>query len=75
MGSPRGVVAYVLDCEIVLSAFELPSRCYIHSRTNTIGWLVGFYRISTFDGYLMPNAFYMNNQFYFKQFSLAWVHS
>ena len=22
----------------------------------------------------MPNPFYINNQFYFKQFSLAWVH-
>ena len=31
--------------------------------------------ISTFVGYLMPNPFYANDQFYFKQFSLAWVHS
>ena len=37
--------------------------------------LVGFYGISTFVGYLMPNPFYVNNQFYFKQFSLAWEHS
>ena len=29
-----------------------------------------FYGISTFVLY-----FYSNNQFYFKQFSLAWVHS
>ena len=33
------------------------------------GWLVGFYGISTFVGHLTPN------QFYFKQFRLAWVHS
>ena len=31
--------------------------------------LVWFYGISTFVGYLTPN------QFYLKQFSLAWVHS
>ena len=42
-----------------------------------VGWLVGwvFYDISTFAGYLTPNPFYANDQFYFKQFSLAWVHS
>ena len=43
-----------------------------------ICWLVGsfvFYGISTFVGYLSPNPFHTNNQFYFKQFSLAWVHS
>ena len=35
------------------------------------GWLVGFYGKSTFVGYLTPNPFYVNNQSYFKQFSLA----
>ena len=39
------------------------------------GWLVGFYGISTFVSYSMPNLFYANSQFYFKQFSLALVHS
>ena len=39
------------------------------------GWLVGFYGISTFVCYLMPNPFYTDSPFYFKQFSLAWVHS
>ena len=34
-----------------------------------VGWLVGFYGISTFVGSLMPNPFYTDNQFYFKQFS------
>ena len=34
-------------------------------------WFVGFYGISTFVGYLMPNPFYVNNLFYLKQFSLA----
>ena len=39
------------------------------------GWLFGFYVISTFVGYLTPNPFYASILFYFKQFSLAWVHS
>ena len=45
------------------------------------GWLVGWfdfvwvYCISTFVCYLMPNLFYTNKHFYFKQFSLAWVHN
>ena len=34
-------------------------------------WLFGFHGISTFVGYLMSNDFYTNNQFCFKQFSLA----
>ena len=33
--------------------------------------LVWFDAISTFVGYLKPNPFYVNNQFYRKQFSLA----
>ena len=37
--------------------------------------LVWFYGISTFVGYLRPDPFYVNNQFYLKQFGLAWVHS
>ena len=37
--------------------------------------LFGFYGISTFEFYLMPNQFHTNKQFYFKQFSLASVHS
>ena len=36
-----------------------------------VGWLFGFYGISTFIGYLTANPFYANIQFYFKQFSLA----
>ena len=41
-----------------------------------LGWLVvEFYDISTFVVYLMPNPFYTYNQFYFKQFSLEWIHS
>ena len=39
--------------------------------TRFVGWLFGFYGISTFVGYLMPNPFYTNKQFYFRQFNLA----
>ena len=35
--SPRGVVAYVLDCDIVVSKFEQQSCYYIHFGTNTLG--------------------------------------
>ena len=40
-----------------------------------VGCLFCFYGNSTFVGYLMPNPFYTNNQFYFKQFNLAELHS
>ena len=40
-----------------------------------VGWLFGFHGISTFVGYLTPNPFLTNNEFFFKQLSLAWVHS
>ena len=33
--------------------------------------LIGFYGISTFVGYFMPNQFLYKKQFYFKQFTLA----
>ena len=33
----RGVVANMLDCDIVVSEFELQSRYYVHLRTNTLG--------------------------------------
>ena len=35
--SPRGVVANVLDCNIVINEFELQSCYYIDFRTNTLG--------------------------------------
>ena len=46
---------------------------YLMLRPTLVDWSIGFYGISTFEGYLTPN--YENNQSYFKQFSLAWVHS
>ena len=37
--------------------------------------LVGFHGISTFVAYLTPRPFYVFNQFYLRQFSLACDHS
>ena len=36
LGSPCGVMANVLDCEIVVSGFELQSYHYVHFQTSTI---------------------------------------
>ena len=36
-GSPHGVVANVLDWNIVVSELKLQSRYYIHFPTNTLG--------------------------------------
>ena len=35
-GSPYEVVAKVLDCDIVVSEFELQPHYYVHFRTNTL---------------------------------------
>ena len=40
-------------------------------KTEFVCLFVCFYGISTFVGNLMPNPFYANKQFYFKQFSLV----
>ena len=36
-GTFHGVVANVLDCVIVVGAFELQSCCYVHLWSNTQG--------------------------------------
>ena len=35
-GSPRGLVANVLDCDIVVSEFEFQLRYYVHFWTNIL---------------------------------------
>ena len=44
----------------------------VYAAIRIICLLFRFYGISIFEGYLMPNPFYTNKQFYFKQFSLAY---
>ena len=39
------------------------------------GWLGWLYAISNIVGYLTPNPIFIHSQFFFKQFSLEWVHS
>ena len=34
---PRGVMVKAVDCEIIVSEFELQSRYYIHFQANTLG--------------------------------------
>ena len=63
--------------------FDHTNKWYMHNLdfvleydTHKLLWvvcclLIGFDGISTLVVYLMPNPFYTNNQFYFKQFSLA----
>ena len=35
-GWPRDVMVKVMDCEIIVSKFELQSRYYVHFQTNTL---------------------------------------
>ena len=37
LGCPRGVMVKALDCEMVVSEFELESRYYVHFQKNTLG--------------------------------------
>ena len=37
LGCPCSVMVKAMDCEIVVSEFELLSRYYVHFRTNTLG--------------------------------------
>ena len=57
----------------------MKSNIYLQNQETAyfvwFGWLFTFYVISTFVGYFTPNTFYTKIQFYFKQFSLAWLHS
>ena len=52
---------------------KIHNPCFSIYKIRLVGGC-GFYGISTFVGYLMPNSF-LYKLFYFKQFSLAWVHS
>ena len=36
-GSPHGVVANMLDCNIIVSEFKLQLHYYVYFQTNTLG--------------------------------------
>ena len=48
-----------------------PNFFEIYSAVFLVGWLVGFYGISTIVIYLMPNLLHTNKQFCFKQLNLV----
>ena len=54
--------------------FNAKSSLYIFIRYIWFG-LVRFYGISTIEGYLIPSSFFIFKHFYFKPFSLVWLHS
>ena len=60
------IIKYEVEKSKQLSLFENKSRM--------VGWLFRFYGIWTLAGYLTPNPF-LCKKLYFKQFSLAGVHS
>ena len=36
-GCPRGALVKTMNCEIVVSEFEIQERYYVYFRTNTLG--------------------------------------
>ena len=46
MGSPCGLVANVLDSDIVVSEFELQPLYYVHFRTYTLGKFINPFILS-----------------------------
>ena len=46
-----------MSLEFFITKMSELSKEKIHFYYNMIGWLVGFYGISTFVGYFMPNPF------------------
>ena len=80
---PKGIcqkVNIITRLEYELAYYNSAVHRFNHYTTRTppldlengwlVGWLVGVYGISTFEGYLTPNPF-LWKQFYFKQLSLA----
>ena len=52
-------VLYIFFSEREISFTEI-EKAFDHEAYN-VGWLVGFYSILTFVGYLMTNLFYANS--------------
>ena len=46
-GSPLGIVANVLDCDIVVSEFEIQLRDYFYFRTNTLRKCINSFSLPT----------------------------
>ena len=52
-GSPCGVLANVLDCDIIVSEIELQSCYYIRFQTNTVG--------KSMNPFIPPSNYGLNN--------------
>ena len=61
----HGVVANVLNCDIVVSEFELQSCFYVYIRTNTIGKYMNPIVLSAI-GEIVPLLFFYKNSLDFK---------
>ena len=64
-GYPCGVMVKAMDCEIVVSAFELQSRYYIHFGTNTLGKGMNPLILPA-TGYIAPPLFFLKDGFVIK---------
>ena len=48
-GSPRDIMAYMLDCDLEVRGFELQSRYYVLFQTNTLGKGINSFIVSAMD--------------------------
>ena len=64
-GCPCGMMVKVMDCGIVVRAFELQSRYYIHFRINTLGKGMNPLILPVM-GEIASQLFFSNNDFGIK---------
>ena len=57
---PNGVVAKVLNCDIVETEFERQSHYYVHFQYNTLGKGMNSHISPPARGYIIPQMFYKN---------------
>ena len=63
--NPLGVVANVMDCNLIVSEFELQLFYYIHYRTNTLGKYMNSIVPPTM-GQIVPLLFFYKDGFGIK---------
>ena len=62
----RGVAVNVLDCDIVVSEFELKSRFSVHFQTNALGEGKNLLNLHPAVGLILPLLFFFMNDFGIK---------
>ena len=65
IGSPRSVMANVLDCDLVVREFEILEQYYVHFRTNSPGKGKNFF-IPSVMGYIILLLFCCKDGFGIK---------